>query len=99
MPLSEALPLLLGIVALFVGLIKFFLDRYLAQIEKRFDQLEEAMRNEAAGVTALREEFLRLKAELPLHYVRREDDIRNQTVINAKLDALYLKIEGLKEKV
>jgi len=98
MPLSEALPLLLGMVALFVGLIKFFLDRYLAQIEKRFDQLEEAMRSEVAGATALREEFLRLKAELPLHYVRREDDIRNQTVINAKLDALYLKIEGLKEK-
>ncbi|MDH5477903.1 MAG: hypothetical protein OEY50_06205 [Nitrospinota bacterium] len=99
MPLAEALPMLLGIVALFVGLTKFFLDRYLAQIEKRFDQLEEALRSEAAGVTALREEFLRLKAELPLHYVRREDDIRNQTVINAKLDALYLKIEGLKEKV
>ncbi|MDH5511086.1 MAG: hypothetical protein OEZ32_12145 [Nitrospinota bacterium] len=98
MPLSEALPMILGMVALFVGLIKFFLDRYLAQIEKRFDQLEDAMRSEAAGVTALREEFLRLKAELPLHYVRREDDIRNQTVINAKLDALYLKIEGLKEK-
>jgi len=97
MPMPEIVSLLLGGVALFVGSIKFFLDRYLAQIEKRFDQLEEALRNEAAGVSALREEFLRLKAELPIHYVRREDDIRNQTVINAKLDALYMKIEGLRE--
>jgi hypothetical protein len=91
-------PLLLGVVALFAGLVKFFLDRYLAQMEKRFDQLEDAIAGEAEGVSALREELLRLKAELPIHYVRREDDIRNQTVINAKLDALYMKIEGLREK-
>jgi len=98
MGFSETAPLLLGITGIFVGSVKFFLTRYLAQIEKRFDQLEEAMRSEAAGVTALREEFLRLKAELPVHYVRREDDVRNQTVLNSKLDALYMKIADLKEK-
>jgi len=93
---AEAIPLILGLLALFFGGVKFFLGGMLRQMEKRFDQLEDALRNEAAGVSALREEFLRLKAELPIHYVRREDDIRNQTVINAKLDALYSKIESLK---
>lgn len=37
--------------------------------------------------------LLRLRAELPLEYVRREDFIRNQTVIEAKLDALAEKFD------
>ena len=39
--------------------------------------------------------FLKLLADLPLHYVRREDWIRNQTVIEAKLDALAAKLENM----
>jgi hypothetical protein len=38
--------------------------------------------------------ILRLRAELPLEYVRREDWIRNQTVIEAKLDALAVKLDS-----
>ena len=30
---------------------------------------------------------------MPVHYVRREDAIRSETVINAKLDALAAKID------
>jgi hypothetical protein len=37
--------------------------------------------------------LLSLLAKLPLEYVRREDWIRNQTVIEAKLDALAAKLE------
>jgi len=37
--------------------------------------------------------ILKLRAELPLEYVRREDWIRNQTVIEAKLDALAAKLD------
>lgn len=39
-------------------------------------------------------DFLQWKAELPLQYVRREDYIRNQTVIEAKLDAVALRLEN-----
>ena len=39
-------------------------------------------------------DLLRLRAELPVEYVRREDWIRNQTVIEAKLDALAAKLDG-----
>ncbi len=37
---------------------------------------------------------MRFKADLPLNYVRREDYIRGQTVIEAKLDALDNKLEA-----
>lgn len=39
-------------------------------------------------------DFMQWKAELPLQYVRREDYIRNQTVIEAKLDAVALRLEN-----
>ena len=32
---------------------------------------------------------------MPLHYVRREDYIRGQSVIESKLDGLALKIENV----
>ena len=40
---------------------------------------------------------MRFKADLPLNYVRREDYIRGQTVIEAKLDALYNKLEVVQQ--
>ena len=95
---SEAVPLLLGAASLFLGVGKYFLDRLLSAVEKRFDHLDQVMADRTSEFHELKEEFLQLKAELPVHYVRREDDIRNQTLINAKLDALYQKIEELKEK-
>ncbi len=43
---------------------------------------------------ALERQMLRWQADMPLNYVRREDFIRNQTNIEAKLDGLALKIEN-----
>ena len=42
----------------------------------------------------MEKEFLIFQRDLPLHYVRREDYVRNQTVIESKLDSLALKIEN-----
>lgn len=39
-------------------------------------------------------EFMALKLELAHDYVRREDFVRNQTVIEAKIDGLALKLEN-----
>lgn len=47
----------------------------------------------AAQVRELENTFLNWKADLPLHYVRREDYVRNQTVIEAKIDRVYEKLE------
>ena len=52
----------------------------------------------ATQVTNLERDFLKWQADLPVHYVRREDYVRGQTVIEAKLDALYNKLEVVQIK-
>jgi len=41
-------------------------------------------------------ELLEMKADLPLNYVRREDAIRQETVMTSKLDTLAAKIDALR---
>lgn len=62
-------------------------------LRKTLDVHLDAERTNATALQALKEDFLRLQADMPLHYVRREDYVRGQTVIEAKLDALYNKLE------
>ena len=40
--------------------------------------------------------FLEFKATLPIEYVRKEDAIRQEVVINAKLDALAAKMDKMR---
>ena len=47
----------------------------------------------AAQVLELERAFLKWRAELPLQYVQRDDYVRNQTVIEAKIDRVYGKLE------
>lgn len=47
------------------------------------------LKKTSAKVGDLERDFLNWKAELPEKYVRRDDYIRGQTVIEAKLDAVY----------
>jgi len=61
--------------------------------DERFGAVIDKLRHEAEGWAELEREFLRFQAELPLQYVRREDYVRGQSVIEAKLDALYNKLE------
>lgn len=60
------------------GLLKWFASRMLDEIEQRLKRIDE-----------LESRFERLMAELPLHYQRREDAIREYTAMNAKLDRIY----------
>lgn len=60
------------------GLLKWFAGRMLAEIEGRLKRIDD-----------IEARFERLLAELPLHYQRRDDAIREYTAINAKLDRLY----------
>lgn len=62
--------------------------------DRRFDALEARIADEAGSWDRMERELLQLKAELPLHYVRREDYIRGQSVIEAKLDGLASKFEN-----
>jgi hypothetical protein len=68
------------------------IERYNAQVGQTAEQVKK-----------LERDFLDWKADLPLNYVRREDYIRGQSVLEAKQDALYSEtrlvqahLEGLK---
>jgi hypothetical protein len=65
------------------------------QLTKRLDSMEISSREEANQWQRMERELLQLKADLPLHYVRREDYIRGQSVIEAKLDGLAGKLENI----
>ena len=76
-----------------------------AESRKEFEtRLEERIReiaNEGQAWHELERSFLKLRAELPEKYVRREDYIRGQTVIESKLDAIaselkLVQIQGAK---
>lgn len=78
-----------------VGVIRLLLTRVSRDMDRRFNSLEAAHKDEADEWQRIDRDLMNLRAELPLHYVRREDYIRGQSVIEAKLDALASKIELL----
>ena len=65
------------------------------QVSRRLDSMEVAAREESGNWARIERDLLAMKADLPLHYVRREDYIRGQSVIESKLDGLALKIENV----
>ena len=91
----EIISLLLSFVGLMFGAGKLLLSQIEKRLNERFEALELARRESETGWSKLEREFLEFRGELPLHYVRRDDYLRGQAVIEAKLDALYNKIELL----
>lgn len=90
--------ILLAWSGLLIGIIKWLLDRNQAHVDRRFSALEKANEAEAREWQRVERELLDLKANLPMEYVRREDAIRQEVVINAKLDALAEKIDYLRRR-
>lgn len=60
------------------------LSRHAHEEEKAFSKL-----------SGLERDFLEWRADMPLHYVRREDYVRNQVVLEAKIDRVFEKLENL----
>lgn len=67
------------------GLLKWFAGRLLSDIEEKLARID-AISSEVERVDS---DLKRMMAELPLHYQRREDAIREYTAMNAKLDRIY----------
>ena len=80
--------------ALIFGAGRLLAAQFEARINERFDVLQKAREAEAQGISNLEREFLRFQADLPLHYVRREDYVRGQSIVEAKLDGLATKIDN-----
>jgi len=66
--------------------------------DERFSLILAQHKEETATVRRLERDLMSLRAELPERYVRREDYIRGQTVIEAKIDAVALRIENIQLK-
>jgi hypothetical protein len=79
-------------------------ERFKAQEEARkasadhWDQRFSSLESAAKEWVRVEREFLEWKADLPMTYVMRDDYVRNQTVIEAKLDSVALRIENLQLK-
>ena len=95
MTLQIEAPQLITLVLAFLGLLVGFGKYMLAQIDRRITGIEQQNRTESEGWKRIERELLDLRAELPVQYVRREDYVRGQTVIESKLDSLYSKLETI----
>lgn len=101
MPAWQLLSIAITILGGFAGLLKLLLHQTEGRLDQRFAVMDERFAAVARDSDRLRQVELgleRLRGEMPLHYVWREDYVRNQTVIEAKLDALALKLENVQLK-
>ena len=71
------------------------LDRQFAELKGQLERIDATGRAEAENWKRVERELLNLKAELPLHYVRREDYVQAIATIMAKLDSMALRFENL----
>lgn len=72
------------VVGLMAGLVRWMGQRIMTDIDARLGRMDDVM-GEVARVDG---DLKHLIAELPMHYQRREDAIREYTTINAKIDRL-----------
>lgn len=79
---APSLFLATGVIGGVVAVLKWFSARILADIERRFERIDQLDHD----LKRIDDDFKRFIAEMPLHYQRREDSIREYTAINAKLD-------------
>lgn len=85
----------------FLGLLRLLMSQHTRHIDAAFEtqaarlgRIELVSQADSEQYRRLEKEFLSFKADLPLSYVRRDDYIRGQSVIEAKLDSLATKFEN-----
>jgi hypothetical protein len=99
--LPQLITVAIALLGAFAGLLKLLMTQQTKQIEASFsaqnvrlESIERTNREEAGNWQRIERELMGLKAELPVSYVRRDDYIRGQSVLEAKLDGLATKIEN-----
>lgn len=100
--IAKFLGLVLTLVSLFWGmsrrqtaLFEQHLNTQFLALQKRLEQIEQKEGDNGKQVAQVERDLMALRAELPEKYVRREDYIRGQSLIESKLDGLALKLENL----
>lgn len=101
----QMVSLLIAFFGFCAGAVKLQFNQSERREVERLSALRELLaehiaeeRNTTRAVSELERQLLGLKADLPVQYVRREDHVRNQTIIEAKLDGINLRIDALNTK-
>ena len=89
LPLWQLISLAVTLLGAFGGLVKLLLR----QVEQRIDEQLARIGQDSKSWRRVERDIMELRAELPERYVRREDYIRGQTVIEAKLDAINAEVK------
>lgn len=92
---GTAVTVLLALFGLLIGVIKWLLDRYVEAVKAQIGMMSSQILTHAGEITRLDKEILKLRAEVARDCFSRDDHIRYETVINAKVDSLGTKIENL----
>lgn len=92
--LWQVVTLVITLIGAFATVFKLLLVQHQRHQDRRFDAIEAAAEKESGQWQRVERELLTLKAEMPVTYVRREDYIRGQSVLEAKLDGLASKLEN-----
>lgn len=87
-----------GCVGAFGKIILWQFEKRQAEQRQHWDQRFTSLETAAKEWTRVERDFLAWKADLPMTFVMRDDYVRNQTVIEAKLDSVALRIENLQLK-
>lgn len=69
-------------------------DQYKDQLKAAADECTRVA-NQANSVHSVERQLLELKADLPVSYVRKEDFIRYEVIVNTKLDRIHDQQEKL----
>ena len=89
---------LAGLIAawslILLGTVKSLMTASFKPILEKIDALQKG----SEKVQGFERQILEMKADLPLNYVRKEDFIRHEVVINTKLDRLRDLLEDIKER-
>lgn len=85
---------------------KVLMTQFEKRLNERFVAIEAArtaagssLKIELDQLKNVERDFLKFQADLPVQYVRREDYIRGQSVIEAKQDALFNKMEVVRLEI
>ncbi len=84
-----------AVAKLLASQAKSSLDLRFAAVTEGLGRIERARSDDRSELNQLHRDFMEFKVHLPLHYVQREDYVRGQSVIEAKLDSLAVKLENV----
>lgn len=94
MGILELIGFLVGFAVTLIGAFWALLALLFKQFEKNITRQFISLEEDSKEWARLEREFLVFQRDLPMHYVRREDYIRNQTVVESKLDALAMMLQN-----